>query len=161
MYVWCGYKWMCQWMMNDQGNVLNPWSLIQPYTIGPIPPIHLSLPWLLHLSGKSHGYSISLLQTMMWSSLQQSKYLPATSENTHIFNVGVHVVSPICVGLIWDGSCLETVLCSGNPYREPKTGPPSSLIIVSGQGWPNLHDQGSDKCHYWTGASHLPDFISR
>lgn len=57
-------------------------------------------------------------------------------QKTPYFYVGVHVVSPICVGLIWEGSCLETVLCSGKPYRETKTGPPSSLIIVSVQAGP-------------------------
>lgn len=50
MYVWCEYKWMCQRMMDDQGNVLHPCSLIQPAQS----PIHLSLPQLPHLSGKSH-----------------------------------------------------------------------------------------------------------
>lgn len=24
LYVWRGYKWMCQQMMDDQGNVLHP-----------------------------------------------------------------------------------------------------------------------------------------
>lgn len=30
MYVWYKNKWMCQRMMDDQGNVLHPCSLIQP-----------------------------------------------------------------------------------------------------------------------------------
>lgn len=50
MYVWRRYKWMCQRMMDDQGNVLHPWSLIQLAQS----PIHLRLPRLPHLSGKSH-----------------------------------------------------------------------------------------------------------
>lgn len=80
MYVWCKNKWMCQRMMDDQGNVLHPCSLIQPAE--PPTPTHPSEPASLpHLSRKNHflcsgAWCLSLLQFLlqnrMWCS--QSKY---------------------------------------------------------------------------------------
>lgn len=53
MYVWCEYKWMCQRMMDDQGNALHPRSLTQPAQSP-----HLSEPALATSSVREKPFSV-------------------------------------------------------------------------------------------------------
>lgn len=104
-------------------------------------------------------YNVFIKTNISPSQFNHDEYESEPYDRSPYLHFRVHVVSDLCgvnMRRVMFGDC--AVL---GEATKTKTGPPSSLILVSGQGWPNLHDQGSDKCHHWTGASHLSSFISR